>query len=215
MYVECFELLAETIYYLIDEMKKQKPIFGMTETAIFCNCARILGSMKVYLDLMMKGYYYDANIIYRSLLESMYLVECFIKDKKYAEKWMKYELKFSKVRKELALYSDEATTEFYKELSDFVHANIPAVSTLTESRGERTIDIFFTPTYELEPASLIPRLFPYIGYYMLELLLKSFRDMMKPNIQTKIRKALKKWRIKYQKSCYEMAKELEKKDIQK
>jgi len=140
IYIDCFNLLARTFDYLARKSIEEEP-FGVAETAMLLNTSRVLTSMRVYINLVMKGYYFDATIIERSLWESMLLMECFARDKKYAVKWMNEELKLSKVKKELGLYTDKKFEEVYAEMCDYVHANVPAVLSLTEfAKGKQTVD---------------------------------------------------------------------------
>jgi len=167
-YIECFNLLADTCVHIFDVL--EKPLTDRHASIAF-QCARILGSLKVYIDLLMKGYYFDATIIERTLIEDFYLIRCFMEDEKYVDKWVKKELKFSEVRKKLRLYSDESFVGYYEYLCDFVHSNIPAFHTLTEfykrrkhAYGfsiDRNIQIYFTPSFTSDPVIAI-RFFPVV-----------------------------------------------------
>jgi len=195
MYIDCFNLLAQTLYHIIKESYKQRDILRRAEVAILINSTRVLFSIKTYIDLMMKGYYFDAHIIFRSLYENILLIECFTRDEKYATKWLNEELKFSKVKKELGLYSNEALTRFYEDLCGYVHANAPALTSLIKiSKEKDEISIPVLPSFRPEQCPEID-FFPAIGYRVLLLLLNLFRNVMKPEVTSQIEKALDAWKI--------------------
>ena len=83
-YKECFESLDNLMWEIADAKAERKEDFNFSDVTIFAVCCRILGTSKVFIDLQIKGYKYDANIIMRSLLESALLLEWLIKDEKNA-----------------------------------------------------------------------------------------------------------------------------------
>ena len=207
LFTECFNLLTDTFLQMPDIL--EKPITNV-QTCILLNCARILGSMRAYIDLLMRGYYFDANIIRRSLFENVFLIQCFIKDEKYVNKWVKQELKFSKVKEEMSFPYHEPFASYYMRMCDFVHSNIPAILTLADIQREKPeIDLSFTPKIKLDSETAL-RFFPIIGYMTLSLLLNAFGSMMNPKIKNQIGKSLKKWNIEANQLCDKVDRESKK-----
>lgn len=195
IYIECFNLLAQTIDHIAEQSINWEPPFQLTETVILANTTRILNSMRTYIDLVMKGYYFDARIVHRSLYENVLLIDCFTRDRKYVDKWMAKELKLSEVKRELGLYSEEKLEKFYEEMCDYVHANVPAILTVVDLRGEvDRIDLLTKPQFDLKQTP-VDVVFPLIGYMTLGLLHNFFGNVMKPNFKSKIREALTRWKI--------------------
>lgn len=205
-YIECLNLLADTHTHLCDILEK-----GTTsvQACVLLNCGRILGSLGAYIDLLMKGYYFDANIIQRSLIENVYLIECFVKDEKYADKWVKRELKLSEIKEELGLYSDEKFTKYWNRICDYVHVNIPAVLSLHRIREKPIVDIFHVPRFRSNP-DIALMFFPVIGIMTLILLTTAFGNLMNRKVKTQIAKFLEKWQIEVVKLCDRVLKESEK-----
>lgn len=197
-YVECFVLLYETIVHIIEEILRKDRGLNKVEAAIFFHCARIVISSRVSLDLVMKGYYYDAYIINRSVFESVFLVQCFVKDSKNVEKWERGEkIRF---KKELDLFSSKGYEEAWQNACNYVHANIPAIRTLVEFHNEgRSVDIHFEPLFRLH-SDTADLLFPSVGILMLHTLLIAFGNIIKPKIKAKIERKLKKWTSDAQKT---------------
>ena len=215
IYVECFNLLVQTIDHIAERSVKVKPPLGLTESAILFNAARILSSMRVYIDLVMKGYYFDAHIIRRSLYESVLLIDSFTRDKKYVDKWVDKELKLSQVKKEVGFYGKEILERFYEEMSDYVHSNIPAVLTLVELEPPARMhaeelwsaDVHTRPSFESERIST-GSVFPIMGYLTLGLLLRFFGNKMKPKTRSKIYEALRRWKTEVERLLDEDEKRL-------
>ena len=190
-YIECLNLLADTHTHLCDILEK-----GTTtvQACVLLNSGRMLSSLGAYIDLLMKGYYFDANIIYRSLIENVYLIECFIKDEKYADKWVNRELKLSEIKEELGLYSSEKFTKFWNRICDYVHVNIPAVLSLHRIRRKPIVDIYHVPRFRLSPEIAV-MFFPVIGIMTLCLIVTAFGNLMNQKIKSQIEKSLNKWLI--------------------
>lgn len=205
-YVECFNLLTDTFVHLCDILKP----LNYVQACVLFNCGRMLSSLGVYIDLLMKGHYFDAYIIRRSLLENVFLLECFVKDEQYAEKWVKQELKLSKIKKELDLYTWEAFVEYYNDMCDFVHANVPAILTFVELGKSPEAKLYYTPKFKLDPAIAI-HFFPLVGYMMLSNLHKAYGNLMNPKIKIQVEKSLMKWKIEVDELYDKVKKEFGKK----
>jgi hypothetical protein len=206
-YIESVNLLHEVVLNILGSAKKQKRKSTNVESVICVNCARIISSSRVLLDLVMKGYYYDAYIIQRSLVENALLIECFTRDEKYAKKWVNGELKMSKVKEKLGLYSSQEFVDMYATLSDFVHANAPAIIPSTFEKLEKKLtkkynaSIFFTPRFEKDSNTFI-LLFPFAQFYVIVTLSKLYQGMVKRGIKTRIKNMWQKWDSQFKELDY-------------
>ena len=201
-YIECINLLTDTFQDLCNTLKP----LDRVQACILFNCARIINSLGVFIDLLMKGHYYDSCLIRRSLLESAFLIECFIKDEKYAAKWMQGKLKFSKVKEVLELYTWESFIEYYDDMCDFVHANAPAILTFVKLGKSPEAKLFHTPKFELGSPIAI-HFFPIIGFRTLVNLHTAYHEQMNSEIRSQIEKSLESWKIELDKLYDEMNKE--------
>lgn len=206
IFVECFNLLVDTVHHISNILGKPATY---AQACIVANCGRILTSLGAYIDLLMKGYYYDAIVIERSLIENVYLIECFVKDEKSAEKWVKGELTFSKIKKELDLYSDEKFVKYYLSMCDFVHANMRAIFTLLVETHKTTqvADVYIIPRFRLDP-NIALMFFPLVGFMTLSDLILAFNGLMNPKMKTQIVNSLKMWNLEVGKLCDRVIKEL-------
>ncbi len=202
-YNKCFNLLVDVCVQIFDNL--EKPLNDNNASVAF-NCARIIGSLRVYVDLMAKGYYYDANIIRRTLIENFYLIRSFVKNRKNIDRWMDNKLKFRDIKKELGFKSDERFLGYYRELCNFVHSNVGAFRLYVDfSEKQKSalgfdldskIKIFFTPRV-ISDSSIEVGFFPIIGFLTINWLAKMYWDSLKPDVRTYVSEALKKWEFEF------------------
>ena len=199
-YKECFESLDNLMWEIADAKAERKEDFNFSDVTIFAVCCRILGTSKVFIDLQIKGYKYDANIIMRSLLESALLLEWLIKDEKNAGKGLDGHTKFKTIRRELgnpSVYSSRA----YDSFSDYVHSNFKSLIDLfklnkKENAEEGMVkcitEFTIEPDVERGIAMDESSLFPSIGISALNSLKKKYAMLLKPEINSKIDDMFKK-----------------------
>ena len=82
LYERSFNLLLETVGDLCDLTTSDKPFGSMAKHAIMLIMPRIVQSIQAIRILNLKGYYYDASVIERGLVESIGLCAYFASRKK-------------------------------------------------------------------------------------------------------------------------------------
>lgn len=191
-YCQWFNLLHDLMRNIAEAKKELR----LSDVTIFVVCNRIIGTSKAFLDLQMKGYKYDANIIMRSLIESVSLLNFLIKDEKNANKWLDGNLKFKDIRKALGLSSDKEFAQTYASFSDYVHSNFGALASLFEIDGREIPDkegmIKGITTFIIEPDTEKSdpekySLFPSAGIRAIWLLQEKYGSLVKPQIKSQIK----------------------------
>lgn len=136
LYKRSFNLLSETVSYLLDSTKDKRTDYK--ETAVLSIMPRIIRSMQSIKNLTLKGYYYDVSVLERSLVESMGLCAYLALNEKEAENWIKgKDVKIAKIKlfdyvlKLLSIKNlDEESHRIYGELCGYVHTNARAIVSL-------------------------------------------------------------------------------------
>jgi hypothetical protein len=132
----------ETAYSLCDEILydlEESVTFtdDLDRQAIFMILIKLMGTMQSIKWLFLKGYYYDAEVLGRSFVESLGTC-CYIhQNKGIGDKWFKDEKlctsleKFQAINKTLKReITEQDTAHFYRNLCKFVHGNRTAIGTL-------------------------------------------------------------------------------------
>jgi hypothetical protein len=195
-YSECFDLLHDAMRHITDAKLEKKEDFKLSDVTIFTVCNRIIGTSKVYLDLQLRGYKFDANIIMRSMLENIKLLDWLVEDEKNADRWLDGKTKFRVIEEELGLYSNKEFLQAYGGFCDYVHSNFKALTDLFKLSEKREIldekgtvrrmtILIIEPDVEnlnLDEGSL----FPNIGHSALDALKKKYLTLLKPEIKSRI-----------------------------
>jgi hypothetical protein len=133
-YKEAYSACEEILYDIEDTINLKS---DTDRKAIFAILVRVLGTMQSAKWLFLKGYYYDAMILVRSLMESLGTC-CYISQNKgTGDRWLKGE-KISSYTNLAKTYAktlnetqpEEVTAKFYSRLSTFTHGEWWAVQTL-------------------------------------------------------------------------------------
>ncbi len=181
-YKELFNLFNKLVDQIADKSIRREIELQEKDVVIINISNRIIGTSKVYLDLVMKGYSYDSNIILRSLLENTCLMLYFIKDKENIEKWLSGELKLKRVRKELGLFTDKRFSKIYEYLSDYVHSNFVALKSLNEPEYDDGWVARMTIEPRYRPNLGKYALFPSVGSIALAAFIKNFERILDPKM---------------------------------
>jgi hypothetical protein len=195
-YSECFDLLNDAMRHIADVKLEIKEDFKLSDVTIFTVCNRIIGTSKTYLDLQLRGYKFDANIIMRSMLENIELLDWLVKDEKNANRWLDGKIEFKVIRKELGLYSNKKFLQAYDGFCDYVHSNFKALTDLFQLSEQReildekgTVRRMTTLIIEPDTENLNldeDSLFPSIGYSALNALKEKYLTLLKPEIKSRI-----------------------------
>lgn len=190
-YIKCFELLYDFIEYIGNQSTTKKITLDPRDSVVFSISGRIVVTSKAYLDLAMKGYYYDAEIIYRTLLENLCFLLFFVtrQDKKDADenatKWFHGKLKLSTIKRELDLFSSKPFSLVYGRLSDYVHSNFQAVRILVKyDEEENRLDVAGRPIFR--PDYGRTAFYPGVGFSAFYMLLANFDQLIEPNFKSQI-----------------------------
>ncbi len=195
-YIDFYELLYNLHEHAGNQSIAKKIIFDHRDSVVLMISARIVLTSKAYLDLVLKGYYYDSEVIYRSLVESIgvmrLLVNCKDTEKanKYAKKWLKGKLELRTVKEELNLTKNSEFSRLYGGLSDYVHSNFEAVGTLIKcDYAQGSLDASPKPTFK--PECTLNALYPHTEFTA-SLLLENFQDIIEPEFKSQTINTLKK-----------------------
>lgn len=129
------------------------------KSAILAIIPRIIRSMQSIRDLTLKGYYYDASVLERSLIESMGLCAYLAFNEKEAENWTKgNDVKTPKIKlfdwafKLLRVKDKDADSyRIYGELCGYVHTSAKAITSLMKfNHGRGLVDLQFISNFEKE-----------------------------------------------------------------
>jgi hypothetical protein len=190
-YIKCFELLYGFIEHIGNQSTTKKIAIDLRDSVVFSISGRIVVTSKAYLDLAMKGYYYDGEIIYRSLLENLCFLLFFVtrQDKKdaneNAKKWFNGELKLSTIKKELDLLSNKPFSLVYGKLSDYVHSNFQAVKILVKyDDKENRLDVAGRPIFRPDYGRTAFN--PGVGFSVFYMLLVNFDQLIEPTFKSQV-----------------------------
>jgi hypothetical protein len=183
-YVETYELLFELNEHIGNQSITKKIVFDCRDSVVLMLSSRALLTLKGCFGLLMKGYYYDVEVLHRSLFENlcviMYVVLCGDKEKanERAIKWLNGELKIYTVKKELnGIGNYEQLLEAYKILCGYVHSDFKSIRTLIDfSKG--SVDLSSKPIFK--PAIARKAFYPHIEFSILNLLIANFSEVIEP-----------------------------------
>lgn len=187
-YRMCLELLRDAVANINDNNKAIR----LRDFCVFQFCFRTISSSKNLLDLIVRGYYWDAMIIERGLLENSCLILYLLENETNIDKWMHGKTKLRDIRKELNLFSNKGFIMGYAYLSDFVHNNLGAIRHLVTAKSATEMSA------QIEP-KLIENYFegwflfyPKHAQLCLEVILKNYSENIDYELGTRIIKFLKK-----------------------
>lgn len=184
---DSFNLFAEMLGELYPTpIQKAKSI---TDMAVLPILSKIAMSLKSYFNLVMMGYYHDAIIVYRNILESVLLCMLVAEKPKYAVKWLKAKIEPSEVRKELGLKS---VADVYNTMSHYVHLNIRSMGTFVEIRMEEQRGLMiagWVPQFNADNARFM--LIPIFGPTLISYLSYSYKNRLSANLLKRISRYMK------------------------
>lgn len=187
-YVDFYELLYNLHEYAGNQSRVKNTIYDYKDSVVLMLSTRIVVTSKAYLDLVLKGYYYDSEVVFRSLVETLdvmrLLVDCKDKEKAnlFAGKWLKGKLNHQTIRQELNLTQGKGYSRLYSELCDYVHSNFDAVKTLIKPDfTDGSLDASPKPIFK--PEFISNALFPHTEVAA-SLLLENFQSVIEPDFKT-------------------------------
>ena len=172
LYARSFNLLSETINYLNGLTDGQ--VFSTGKYAVLFIMPRILQSMQSIRALILKGYYYDAAILHRSLVEGIGLCAYLALNEKEAKNWVGgKDVKIAKIELVNRIFTLSGKS-VYGKLSGYVHTYMKAIASLIADYNDklRKLGFQYTPKFDKERI-------PEVTYYpslILAMLLEIFKD---------------------------------------
>lgn len=168
LYQRSFDLCSETVGHICEYAEKRLVDSTAKEAVLFI-LPRIMQSMQAVRLLTLKGYYYDARIIERSLIEAIGLCAYLALDDKEAKRWIagkdikvpKISL-FDYVPQLLRIDTgDFSAKSVYGQLCHYVHTNARAIVSLIDTMPDRSpkrvgkklsaeVKLKFTPKFDRE-----------------------------------------------------------------
>jgi hypothetical protein len=154
-----------------------------TKLATTLLSSRFLVSAKCLFNIVMRGYYYDAWIVLRSLQENFFHYLCFEESNNYAKRWFKKpkdknRLRLREVKEVIKVSSNPHVKEAYSFMSDFVHSNMNAISRnmvkfyLDDPNRRRPVD---SPEFRRD-SDLLLKTFGALNTAMLLVLIRTFQE---------------------------------------
>jgi len=170
MYKRSFSVMTEAVLDVHNKLALSQAPTPVKDFAITLVSAKFIRSSKAALNLLLNGYLYEANILWRAMLENILLLNCF--------------LKVRKVRRLIQeLSSDENFKRTYSWLSDYVHTNPPSFRSITEfGDKEVTLKIYPTLTQWIKDFIIFPIAFNFIFLIFIKL---TYGEKIEKNIRDK------------------------------
>ncbi len=195
-HIETYELLYSLNEHIGNQSITREIIFDYRDSVVLMLSSRAIMTLKACFDLDMKGYYYDTEIIQRSLFENlcviMYVVLC--EDKQIANenalKWLKGELKIHTIKKELnAIGNYEQFLEAYRILCGYVHSDFKSISSLMAvDLSNSSLHVAHKP--EFKPSIARIAFYPHVEFSLINLLIVNFAEIIEPDFKTQTLKKL-------------------------
>jgi len=185
LYQETLNLAVEMLDNLYSDYRKKDTSFA--DFALLPILSKIIMSLKSYFDLVIKGYYHEATVIERNILESVLLCNLIAEKEEYAVKWLKGELRSWDVRKALRLKDEGDLQEIYKMMSDYVHTNVCSLGLIIQFEIEKKrMAVRWAPKFDKELARHM--LIPTIGFILVSHFSDVFKDELDKSFLDKIAK---------------------------
>lgn len=188
-YIQCYNLLYDLNEHIGHQSKTKHIIYDYKDSVVLMISTRMVLSARACFDLAMKGYYYDSEIIHRSLVENMCVLHLLVccedteKANENAKKWLNGELKLHNVRKELNLLSDKEFSRGYGKLSGYVHSDFKTLKTLIKfDFVHGSLNVSPKPVFTPEASQLM--LYPHAEFTALYHLIANFAEVIEPNFKT-------------------------------
>lgn len=132
-YKDIFNMLFDAFKSITDAYSEK---WSYSKKASFFIIPRLIMSTKTTLELLTRGYYFDYEVVQRSLMESTALLELLSKDEEAAKKWFdfeKIEIPKWKLMHRLLPPSppkkiSKLVNKMYAQQSDFVHSSFVAIA---------------------------------------------------------------------------------------
>jgi len=175
--IQAINLLAEMTLFV----SKKKTNTGIKAATVLM-LPRLLRTSKSVFNLIMKGHYYDGEVIRRSFQENLLLLISFEKNKTILERWLNgKQIDAYGVRNALGL-KGAPDHKLYSYLCDFVHSKIPAhlryfPKESYQQKGLLTLEDLFV--YNQEEG--MPSFFPDFTIMAIEYLKRIFSKELESN----------------------------------
>jgi uncharacterized protein YdhG (YjbR/CyaY superfamily) len=188
MFKRSFNVMVEGVLDAHNKFAFSPAPMSVKDFAIALVSAKFIRSSKAALNLLLNGYLYEAYILWRTMLEDILRLNCFLKDEKSASDWLKGKLKVRKTRRiaqELSL--DENFRQLYSWLSDYVHTNPQSFGLIFEVENEKaTLKISPTlpkSTKDQITIIIVPIAFNFI---FLTFIKQAYGEKIEKNVRDKI-----------------------------
>jgi len=173
LYQESLNLLVDILDNLYPDSGKKELSF--VDFVLLPILSKTVMSLKSYFDLVIKGYYNEAIVINRNILESALLCMLITKKEEYAEKWFAGKLRSLEVRKALGLKGENDLQEIYSMMSDYVHTNVGSLGSIIKFEIEKKrMVVRWAPDFDEELSRYM--LFPTISFLLISHMSDLFRD---------------------------------------
>ena len=187
LYKDSFNLFAEVLDELYPHPIREAK--SITEMAVLPILSKIAMLLKSYFNLVIMGYYHEAIVLHRNILESVLLCMLVAEKPKYAMKWLKDKIEPSEVKKELGL---ESVADVYGMMSGYAHLNIRSFGTFLEIKMEKQRGLMiagWTPRFNEENARIL--LVPALGPTLISYLSHSYKERLSANLLKKMSRHMK------------------------
>lgn len=175
LYQESLNLLVEILDILYpDSGKKDRSLVDLVLLPVL---SKAVMAMKSYFNLVIKGYYNEAIVINRNILESALLGILVTKKEEYAAKWFDGSLKSREVRKAVGFKDENDLQEIYDMMSHYVHVNVGSLGSIIKFEiEEKRMVVRWVPDFNEELARYM--LFPTISFILISHLSELFKNKL-------------------------------------
>jgi hypothetical protein len=136
---------------------------------------RFLIASKCVFNIGVSGYYYEAQILMRSMYETVIYCLSFQLSNDCARKWLTGRLKLGEAKQVIKNSSARISTEAYSLLSEYVHSKQPAIARTLRFRGNLEIESQTGPRF-MEKGYGLFREFRALNISLLEVLVAIFAN---------------------------------------
>jgi len=155
-----FERSFNVLCHAFSVILRANPSQDSRKRAIILLVLKLIFAFKSIHDLTLKGYYSDARILERAVIEGLGLCALFSRDKDKASKWLKrkgLEMSKRQISHELAVFFrsayDNRVKKLYSSLGQDVHSDYRAVLSFVPYKTDGSIGLKLLPFFEKEKAT--------------------------------------------------------------
>lgn len=173
-----FKHSFNALCYAFQVILRSKQLQDPQKQAIVLLMPRLIFLSESIHELTLKGYYFEASLLERDMIEGIGLCSLFSRDRDEASKWARGErvrIPKRQIAHETAVFfksaSDNRVKKLYDSLSGLVHLDAKAVISFLPYKTEKSLGLQILPIFDKEKAtsfSIYPLLLSSILWFVFE-----------------------------------------------